>query len=72
MYNLGDLVTWKIEEQLEWAKPPIGVVISISRRKDLRTHGYSSWYKVVFTNGYRQGQTFEITRKHIRRITYEK
>jgi len=66
MICIGDLVTWEIKEDLEWADPPIGVVIGVFERYE----GHA-WYTVKFTTGYRANQTFEIKRQQIRRIHNE-
>ena len=65
MYEVGDLVTWKIKETLEWAEPPIAVVTdSMEAPKD-------KWYRITFLTGYRADQTFEVREKQIRRIENE-
>ena len=66
MIQVGDLVTWTIKETLEWADPPIGVVIDVF--EEYKGH---KWYTVKFTTGYRANQTFEIKSKQVRRIEYE-
>jgi hypothetical protein len=67
MIGVGDLVTWFIKEDLEWADPPIGVVTEISER-DTTPH---RWCRVTFLIGYRANQTFEIREQQIRRIENE-
>ena len=65
MYEVGDLVTWKIKETLEWADPPIAVVTDSMEAPN------DTWYRITFLTGYRADQTFEIKEKQIRRINNE-
>ena len=68
MYEVGDLVTWKIKESLEWADPPIAVVTD----SYLPTFSYNDkWYRITFLTGYRADQTFEIKENQIRRVSDE-
>lgn len=62
MYEIGNLVTWKIKESLEWADPPIAVVTDSMGDK---------WYRITFLTGYRADQAFEVREKQIRRIENE-
>ena len=65
MYEIGNLVTWKIKESLEWADPPIAVVTDSMEAPN------DKWYRITFLTGYRADQTFEVREKQIRRIEYE-
>lgn len=67
MIGVGDLVTWTIKEDLEWAKPPIAVVTEVNER-DQFPH---RWCIVTFLTGYRANQTFEIKEQQIRRIDHD-
>lgn len=67
MIKVGDLVTWTIKEDLEWADPPMAVVTNISNR-DYYPH---RWCKITFLTGYRADQIFEIKEQQIRRIENE-
>jgi len=65
MYEVGDLVTWKIKETLEWAEPPIAVVTdSMEATND-------KWYRITFLTGYRARQTHRVREKQIRRVSDE-
>jgi hypothetical protein len=68
MIEVGDLVTWTIKESLEWADPPIAVVIDSFEHWDGITE---KWYRVTFLTGYRADQTFELKQQQIRRIDNE-
>ena len=68
MIEVGDLVTWTIKESLEWADPPIAVVIDTLEHWDGQTE---KWYKITFVTGYRADQTFEIKEQQIRRLDNE-
>ena len=65
MYEIGNLVTWKIKESLEWADPPIAVVTDSMEAPN------DKWYRITFLTGYRADQTFEIREQQIRRIDNE-
>ena len=62
MIGVGDLVTWRIKESLEWADPPLAVVTESIEVPD------GKWLRVTFLTGYRASQTFELEEKQIRRI----
>ena len=66
MIGVGDLVTWKIKESLEWADPPIAVVTEVFEQCE----GHR-WYRVTFLTGYRADQKFEIKEQQIRRLDNE-
>tara|TARA_B100001093_G_C26814033_1_gene1008856 strand:- start:1259 stop:1465 length:207 start_codon:yes stop_codon:yes gene_type:complete len=68
MIEVGDLVTWTIKETLEWADPPIAVVVDTFEHWDGHTE---KWYKVIFLTGYRADQTFELKQQQIRRLDNE-
>tara|TARA_R110000824_G_scaffold129473_3_gene290737 strand:+ start:912 stop:1109 length:198 start_codon:yes stop_codon:yes gene_type:complete len=62
MIKKGDLITWVIKEDMEWADPPLGVVV------DTYACEGEQWYKITFLTGYRADQTFDIREQQIRRI----